>query len=77
MLLSTYIIFLFLKAKYPTQIVEKPKFKRHQHIAKAFSSPEDIYKHVEHHFLVESMLIMNDWMNESIKKMDKKKKQGK
>ena len=31
------------------QIVEKPKFKQYQHIDIYFSSPEHIYKHVEHH----------------------------
>ena len=31
---------MLLKAKYQTQIVEKPKFKQHPHTAKAFSSPE-------------------------------------
>ena len=35
-------------AKYQTHIVERPKFKRHQHIAKAISSTEHIYQHVEH-----------------------------
>ena len=31
------IIFLLLKAKYPTKIVDKPTFKQHPHVAKAFS----------------------------------------
>ena len=40
--------FFLLNAKYQTQIVERPKLKQHQNIAKAISSPEHIYKHVEH-----------------------------
>ena len=47
--LSTEISFVLLNAKYPTQIVLRPKFKGHPHIAKAFSSAEHIYKHVQHH----------------------------
>ena len=31
------IIFLLLKAKYPTKIVDKPTVKQHPHVAKAFS----------------------------------------
>ena len=46
---------MLLKDNYQTQIVKIPKFKRHPHIAKAFSTPEHIkkikqkQKHVEHH----------------------------
>ena len=35
---------LLLKAKYQTQTVECPTFKGHPYTAKAFSSPERIYK---------------------------------
>ena len=31
------------------KLVEKPKFKQHPPNSKAFSSPEHIYKNVEHH----------------------------
>ena len=48
-LLATWISFLLLNAKYHTQIVKRPKSKWHPHIAKAFSSPENIYKNIEHH----------------------------
>ena len=48
-LLSTLIIFLLLNAKYQTQIIERPRFQRYPHTAKAFSSSEHIYKHVKHH----------------------------
>ena len=40
---------LLLKAKYQTKVVDRPKFKRHPHVAKAFRYPKHIYKHVEHH----------------------------
>ena len=49
LLLSAWIVFWLLKAKYQIQIVERPKFKQHSYIAKAFISPEHIYKHVENH----------------------------
>ena len=39
---------IFLKNKYPTHIVERSKFKQHTRLAKAFSSPDHIYKHMEH-----------------------------
>ena len=39
---------LLLKPKYQTQLVERPNFKRHPHIAKAFSSAKNMYKHGKH-----------------------------
>ena len=44
---SIYIFFWLLKAKYQTQIVERPKFKQHPYKAKAFRIPEHISKQVE------------------------------
>ena len=43
------LVLLLLKAKYQTQIVDMPMFKWHPHLAKAFTYPKHIYKHVEHH----------------------------
>ena len=41
------ISFLLLRAEYKKN--SKEKFKQHPHVAKAFSYPKHIYKHVEHH----------------------------
>ena len=43
------LFFLLLTAKDQTTIVDWSIFKRHPHVAKAFSYPRHIYKHVEHH----------------------------
>ena len=60
LLLATQISFLLLKAKYQTQIVERPKFKPYLHTAKALSSPEHIYKNVEHHGKRTSLGVKDD-----------------
>ena len=49
LLQATKIILMLLKAKYQTQIVERPKFRGHAHTAKAFSFLEHIYTTIEHH----------------------------
>ena len=43
------LAFLLLRAKYQKRIVDKPTFKQHPHVAKAFIYPKHIFKHVEHH----------------------------
>ena len=53
-------LFLLLKAKYKTKLVERPKIKRHPHTAKAISSPDHIYKKFEQHGKLTSLGLKSD-----------------
>ena len=59
-LLANKIIILVNKAQYQTQSVERTKIKQHPQTAKAFSSPEYIYKKVEHPGKLNSMGVKVD-----------------
>ena len=60
LLLTIKLILLLPKAKNQTTVVVKPKFTRHPHSAKAFSSPEQIYKNVKHHWKLTSLRVKVD-----------------